>query len=48
MNEFAEMTDEQLLAREEFLYDCELEGQDTWAERDAVLWEMNRRGLCNG
>lgn len=40
-----DMTDEQLIELEESLYDAEVEGADTWFERDQVLWEMNRRGL---
>lgn len=43
---FAEWSDKDLLDYEERLYDFELEGEDTWEERDKVLWEMNRRGLC--
>jgi hypothetical protein len=39
------MTDEQLLAIEESLYDDEVLGEDNWYERDQILWEMNRRGL---
>ena len=48
MGEYADMTDEQLLALEEYLYDREVAGEDTWAELDQLLWEMNRRGLCSG
>jgi hypothetical protein len=45
MTDYAAMTDQELIALEEYLYDKEVEGDDTWAERDQVLWEMNRRGL---
>lgn len=41
----AEMTDEDLRALEGRLYADEAEGQDSWAERDAVLNEMIRRGM---
>ena len=40
---YSDMTDEQLAALEERLYDLELDGVDTWFERDDVLWEMNKR-----
>ena len=43
--EWAYWTDEQLREYEEWLYDQEIAGEDTWADRDQVLWEMNRRGL---
>lgn len=43
---FSDWSDQALLEYEERLYDDEIGGNDTWAERDAVLWEMNRRGLC--
>ena len=46
-NRYAELTDDQLVALEESLYDDECDGRDTWAERDQVLWEMNRRGLMD-
>jgi hypothetical protein len=42
---YSDMTDEQLAALEERLYDLELDGVDTWFERDDVLWEMNKRGF---
>lgn len=45
-NEWAEMSDEALMEYEQRLYDREVDGEDTWFERDQVLWEMNRRGLC--
>lgn len=45
MSDYAAMSDAQLLALEEYLYDEELGGVDTWFERDQVLWEMNRRGF---
>ncbi len=46
-----DLSDEELCALEECLYDCEIdedESHDTWFLRDQVLWEMNYRGLCNG
>ena len=46
--DYSDMTDEQLLALEESLYDMEVAGEDTWYERDQLLWEMNSRGLCSG
>ena len=39
----SEKTTEELIALEQFLYDCEVEGMDTWFERDKVLWELNSR-----
>ena len=47
MDDYAEMTDEQLVDLEEWLYDMEVDGYDMWFERDQVLWEMNRRGLMD-
>lgn len=46
-SEYADMTDEQLMALEEGLYDMEVAGADVWFERDKILWEMNDRGLMN-
>ena len=46
-DEYADMSDADLIALEESLYDDEVAGDDVWAERDRVLWEMNRRGLCS-
>ena len=43
--QYQDLTDEQLIALEESLYDDEVSGHDTWAERDQLLWEMNRCGL---
>ena len=40
-------SDEALIEYEERLYDEECEGGNTWEVRDEVLWEMNRRGLCD-
>lgn len=40
---YEHLTDEQLRELEERLYDEEIEGGNTWFERDRVLWEMNRR-----
>jgi hypothetical protein len=45
--QFSDMSDEDLIALEEFLYDLETEGVDTWFERDQVIWEMNRRDLMD-
>jgi hypothetical protein len=36
-------TTEALRNYEERLYDQECAGEDTWFERDQVLWELNRR-----
>jgi len=36
-------TTEALRNYEERLYDQERDGEDTWFERDQVLWELNRR-----
>lgn len=48
MKAYDEMSDEQLMALEEELYDLEAQGGlDTWYDRDQVLWEMNRRGLID-
>ena len=46
--DYSDMTDDELIALEESYYDMEVEGEDTWYERDQLLWEMNRRGLCSG
>ncbi len=40
MKNLEEMTTEELEALEEWLYDCEVEGEDMWFERDRVLWEL--------
>lgn len=37
------MTDEELLAAEERMYDEEVEGHGNWHDRDMLLWEINRR-----
>ena len=47
-DEWEDYTDEQLKALEESLYDDEVNGQDVWYLRDKILWEMNRRRLCDG
>lgn len=39
-------SNQQLLDYENRLYDDEVNGDDTWFQRDQVLNEMNRRGLC--
>jgi hypothetical protein len=44
-NGFEDWTDEQLAQWESNLYEMEARGEDTWELRDAVLWEMNRRGM---
>jgi hypothetical protein len=45
---YEHLTDAELIAREESLYDTEVEGDtSTWFIRDQVLWEMNYRGLCD-
>ncbi len=38
-------TNEQLAEYESDLYERETRGEDTWEQRDAVLWEMNYRGM---
>ena len=43
---YTHWTDAQLIAYEQDLYDREVDGENTWADRDEVLWEMNRRNLC--
>lgn len=43
--EYAHLTDAELTALEERLYDDEIDGEDTWFERDQVLWEMNSRRM---
>jgi hypothetical protein len=48
MNEFDDMTDDQLRDFEESLYDDEVAGVDVWPLRDRVLWEMNRRHIFDG
>lgn len=44
---WASWTDDALIEYEQLLYDQEVDGSDNWEERDAVLWEMNWRGLMN-
>lgn len=34
---------EALVEYEQRLYDEEVAGEDTWFERDQILWELNRR-----
>jgi hypothetical protein len=46
-NGFEDWTDEQLAQWESDLYEMEARGEDTWELRDAVLWEMNRRGMMD-
>ena len=41
-------TTEALRNYEERLYDQECDGEDTWFERDQVLWELNRRDFGEG
>lgn len=41
--DLSKLTDDQLIDLEESLYDLEVEGFDTWFERDKVLWELNYR-----
>lgn len=43
MGSLKEMTEEQLLALEEYLYDEEVSGVETWAEREKVLAELADR-----
>ena len=44
-NDFSDMSDDDLFAYEQSLYDRECDGEDVWFERDHVLWEINKRGL---
>jgi hypothetical protein len=44
-DQWASWSDAALLEYEEQLYDLEVAGDDVWSMRDAVLWEINRRGL---
>lgn len=37
------MTDNELDNYEQALYELEVDGEDTWFERDQVLWEINYR-----
>lgn len=46
-DEWAGWTDQALIDWESDLYQQEVDGADTWELRDAVLWEMNMRGLCD-
>jgi hypothetical protein len=43
--QYADWTTEALKEYEERLYDDEVAGEDTWFDRDQVLWELNRRGF---
>jgi hypothetical protein len=43
--DYTNMTDREIIAIEEYLYDRQVAGDDTWGNRDQLLWEMNRRGL---
>ena len=43
--ELAELSDQDLWEWEQRLFDDEVAGDDNWFLRDAVLWEMSRRGL---
>jgi hypothetical protein len=45
LNPFADWTTEALIEYEERLYDDEVAGEDTWFERDQVLWELNSRNF---
>lgn len=40
---FVDWSTEALVEYEQRLYDDEITGEDTWFERDQVLWELNRR-----
>jgi hypothetical protein len=48
VDDLSTWTIEALLDYEEFLYDLEIEGEDVWADRDQVLWELNRRNFGRG
>jgi hypothetical protein len=43
--QYADWTTEALMEYEERLSDDEVDGKDTWFDRDQVLWELNRRGF---
>jgi len=40
---YDDMTYEELVEYEQWLYEREVDGDDVWFERDQVLWELNRR-----
>ncbi len=42
---YADWATEALEEYEQHLYDQEIAGEDTWFERDQVLWELNLRSL---
>lgn len=44
-DKWANWTDEELIEYEQELYDQEVGGDDTWALRDDVLWEINWRSI---
>lgn len=44
-DEWADWTNEALIEYEQGLYDREVEGEDVWELREAVLSEMRDRGL---
>lgn len=44
-DDWADWSDEQLLDYLDRLYDQECEGADNWAEQEAVIAEINGRGL---
>jgi hypothetical protein len=48
IRQFADWSLEFLIDYEQRLYDDEVAGEDTWFERDQVLWELNRRNFPNG
>ena len=45
MTDYSTWTTDRLKDLEEYLYDREVEGDDTWYERDQILNELNRRTL---
>lgn len=47
VDKYKDMTNEQLIELEQMLYDLEKDGEDTWFERDQILWETNRRGMMD-
>jgi hypothetical protein len=46
-NDFKKFSDRALLDYEENLYEREKSGEATWAERDQVIVELNRRRLLS-
>lgn len=41
---YSKWTTDALKEYEEYLYDRECDGENTWFDRDQVLWELNSPG----